>query len=203
MYVDQALLPEFVAQRSQPPLTPYRRRTTIWRRRAVHRLPDQIPHQASRRLPPGPDRPQRAHAARLAEALIAAVLAAVRQLAPIRHPAQERPARPGPRPLQGQGPGRRPPRLRGPPAFNPAQVASPLVRRPYDFRHAGISWRLNAGTPGPQVAEWAGHSVEVLYRIYAHCLEGGGRAVAPSDGGSSWLALSPGPGCLVFVKSPG
>lgn len=31
MYVDQALLPELVARRSQPPLTPYRRRTTIWR----------------------------------------------------------------------------------------------------------------------------------------------------------------------------
>jgi integrase len=57
-------------------------------------------------------------------------------------------------------------------AFTPAQAASPLARRPYDFRHAGISWRLNAGITGPQVAEWAGHSVEVLYRIYAHCLEG-------------------------------
>jgi hypothetical protein len=22
------------------------------------------------------------------------------------------------------------------------------------------------------VAEWAGHTVEVLYRIYAHCLDG-------------------------------
>jgi integrase len=57
-------------------------------------------------------------------------------------------------------------------AFTPAQVASPLARKPYDFRHAGVSWRLNAGTPGPQVAEWAGHSAEVLYRIYAHCLDG-------------------------------
>jgi integrase len=57
-------------------------------------------------------------------------------------------------------------------AFTPAQAVSPLARKPYDFRHAGVSWRLNAGTPGPQVAEWAGHSVEVLYRIYAHCLEG-------------------------------
>jgi integrase len=57
-------------------------------------------------------------------------------------------------------------------AFTPAQVASPLAHRPYDFRHAGISWRLNAGIPGTQVAEWAGHSVEVLYRIYAHCLDG-------------------------------
>ena len=57
-------------------------------------------------------------------------------------------------------------------AFPPAVVASPLARKPYDFRHAGVSWRLNAGAPGPQVAEWAGHSVEVLYRIYAHCIDG-------------------------------
>jgi integrase len=57
-------------------------------------------------------------------------------------------------------------------AFTPAVVASPLTRKPYDFRHAGVSWRLNAGVPGPQVAEWAGHSVEVLYRIYAHCIDG-------------------------------
>jgi integrase len=37
-------------------------------------------------------------------------------------------------------------------AFTPAQVASPLARRPYDLRHAGISWRLNAGTPATLVA---------------------------------------------------
>ena len=57
-------------------------------------------------------------------------------------------------------------------AFTQAQAASPLARRPYDFRHAGVSWRLNAGTPAPLVAEWAGHTVEVLRRIYAHCIEG-------------------------------
>ena len=39
-------------------------------------------------------------------AAVPAVLAAVRELAPVRHPAQERPARPGPRPVQGQGPRR-------------------------------------------------------------------------------------------------
>jgi integrase len=50
--------------------------------------------------------------------------------------------------------------------------ASPLARKPYDFRHAGVSWRLNAGTPATLVAEWAGHTVEVLHRIYAHCLDG-------------------------------
>ncbi|MFD0850685.1 hypothetical protein ACFQ07_00335, partial [Actinomadura adrarensis] len=32
--------------------------------------------------------------------------------------------------------------------------------------------RLNAGVPATQVAEWAGHSVEVLQRTYAHCLDG-------------------------------
>ena len=51
------------------------------------------------RLPPGrhrrPARPRRA-AGR--GAAVSAVLAAVRELAPVRHPAQERPARPGPRP---------------------------------------------------------------------------------------------------------
>lgn len=56
-------------------------------------------------------------------------------------------------------------------AFTKAQLASPLARKPYDLRHAGISWRLNSGVPGPKVAEWAGHSVEILYRVYAHCLD--------------------------------
>jgi hypothetical protein len=59
-----------------------------------------------------------------------------------------------------------------PKAFTAAQVKSQLARKPYDFRHAGISLRLNAGTPATQVAEWAGHSVEVLERVYAHCLDG-------------------------------
>ena len=68
-------------------------------RRPVHRLPDQVPHQAGRPTATRPTpTPQQAHAARLAEALrYRAVLAAVRELAPLRHPAQERPARPGPR----------------------------------------------------------------------------------------------------------
>ena len=28
-----------------------------------------------------------------------------------------------------------------PPAFTTAQAVSPLARKPYDFRHAGVSWR--------------------------------------------------------------
>lgn len=57
-------------------------------------------------------------------------------------------------------------------ALTEARATSPRACKPYDFRHAGISCRLNAGTPAPLVAEWAGHTVEVLYRIYVHCLDG-------------------------------
>ncbi|MFF4240445.1 tyrosine-type recombinase/integrase [Actinomadura geliboluensis] len=57
-------------------------------------------------------------------------------------------------------------------ALTPAEEASDLARRPYDLRHAGVSLRLNAGVPPTQVAEWAGHSVEVLLKIYAKVIAG-------------------------------
>ncbi|WP_427888614.1 tyrosine-type recombinase/integrase [Kribbella sp. GL6] len=57
-------------------------------------------------------------------------------------------------------------------ALSNAQVASPLARRPYDLRHAAVSLWLNAGVPATQVAEWAGHSVNVLLKVYAKCLDG-------------------------------
>lgn len=56
--------------------------------------------------------------------------------------------------------------------LTPQEQASPLVRRPYDLRHAAVSTWLNAGVPAPQVAEWAGHSVNVLLRVYAKCIDG-------------------------------
>jgi integrase len=46
------------------------------------------------------------------------------------------------------------------------------MKRPYDLRRAGIVRRLNSGVPAPEVAKWAGHSVEVLTRIYAGCVVG-------------------------------
>jgi integrase len=52
------------------------------------------------------------------------------------------------------------------------EFRSPLARRPYDLRHACLSTWLNGGVPPTQVAEWAGHSVEILLRVYAKCLEG-------------------------------
>jgi site-specific recombinase XerC len=57
-------------------------------------------------------------------------------------------------------------------AFTPTESASLLARRPYDLRHAAVSTWLNAGVPAPQVADWAGHSVDVLLRVYAKCISG-------------------------------
>lgn len=56
--------------------------------------------------------------------------------------------------------------------FTPEVVASPLAATPYDLRHAGVTGWLNAGVPVPEVAEWAGHSQEILLRIYAKCIDG-------------------------------
>jgi integrase len=61
-------------------------------------------------------------------------------------------------------------------AFTPEVVSSPLAKRPYDLRHAAVSTWLNAGVEATRVAEWAGHSVAVLLRVYAKCLDGGEQA---------------------------
>jgi integrase len=57
-------------------------------------------------------------------------------------------------------------------ALTEAEQASPLARRPYDLRHACLSTWLNGGVYPTQVAEWAGHGVDVLLRIYAKCVVG-------------------------------
>jgi integrase len=57
-------------------------------------------------------------------------------------------------------------------ALTPDQVVSPLAGRPYDLRHAAVSLWLNAGVPAPTVARRAGHSVDVLLRVYANCIDG-------------------------------
>jgi integrase len=58
-------------------------------------------------------------------------------------------------------------------ALTPAQFASPLAARPYDLRHAAVSLWLNAGVSPQDVAVRAGHSVDVLLRVYAKCLDDG------------------------------
>ena len=63
------------------------------RRQPVHRLPDQVPDQAPRRLPPGRHRrPGRARRPARRCTALRAVLADLCELAPLRHPAQERQA---------------------------------------------------------------------------------------------------------------
>jgi integrase len=57
--------------------------------------------------------------------------------------------------------------------FTPDVVASPIAKRPYDLRHAAVSTWLKAGVEVTRVAEWAGHSVAVLLRVYAKFIDGG------------------------------
>lgn len=56
-------------------------------------------------------------------------------------------------------------------ALTPAQVASPLTRRPYDLRHTAVSLWFNAGVFAPDVAERAGHGVDIPLRVCAKCLD--------------------------------
>jgi integrase len=57
-------------------------------------------------------------------------------------------------------------------ALTSAEAASPIADRPYSLRHAAVSTWLNAGVDPTLVAEWAGHSVNVLLRVYARCVTG-------------------------------
>lgn len=57
-------------------------------------------------------------------------------------------------------------------ALTEREARSPLLDVPYALRHAAVSTWLNAGVAPPQAAEWAGHSVAVLLRIYAKCISG-------------------------------
>ena len=57
-------------------------------------------------------------------------------------------------------------------ALTDEEYRSALARRPYDLRHACLSTWLNGGVAATQVVEWAGHSVEMLLRVYARCLDG-------------------------------
>ncbi|MFE2532541.1 hypothetical protein [Streptomyces sp. NPDC059371] len=54
----------------------------------------------------------------------------------------------------------------------PDQVSSVLAFRLYDLRHAGVSQWLNSGVPALRAAARAGHSVDVLLKIYAKCIDG-------------------------------
>ncbi|MGC4998771.1 hypothetical protein [Streptomyces sp. DT195] len=50
--------------------------------------------------------------------------------------------------------------------------ASVLAKRPYDLRHAGISFWLYSGVDPAECARRAGQGIEVLFRHYAKFLDG-------------------------------
>jgi integrase len=82
------------------------------------------------------------------------------------------------------------------------QVESPLVRRVYDLRHAAASLWLNAGVPPTEVARRLGHSVAVLLKVYANCIDGddghhNGR-IAHALRGMSPSGIEPGGGTVSF-----
>lgn len=56
-------------------------------------------------------------------------------------------------------------------ALTEAERAIGLAATPYHLRHACVSSWLAAGVHPPQVAAWAGHSVETLLRVYAKCID--------------------------------
>jgi integrase len=59
-------------------------------------------------------------------------------------------------------------------ALTAEEVPSPLAAVPYHLRHAAVSTWLNAGVDATQVADWAGHSLNVLLKVYAKCITGRG-----------------------------
>ncbi|MFD5088094.1 hypothetical protein ACFWOG_36430 [Kitasatospora sp. NPDC058406] len=56
--------------------------------------------------------------------------------------------------------------------LSPEEQATPLAKRPYDGRHAGISLWLASGVVPAECARRAGHSIAVLLRVYAKCIHG-------------------------------
>jgi len=57
-------------------------------------------------------------------------------------------------------------------ALTAEEAASPLLDVPYALRHAAVSTWLRTASDPARVAEWAGHSLAVLLRVYAKCIHG-------------------------------
>ncbi|WP_237524363.1 hypothetical protein [Streptomyces sp. SID5643] len=53
-----------------------------------------------------------------------------------------------------------------------AERISRLAERPYDLRHAGISFRLYSGVDTAECVRHVGQTIEVLFRHYAKFLDG-------------------------------
>jgi integrase len=60
--------------------------------------------------------------------------------------------------------------------LTPEELKTKLAKRPYDLRHTAVSTWLSAGVEPQIVAQRAGHSLAVLFRVYAKFLKGGENA---------------------------
>ncbi|MFI2077941.1 tyrosine-type recombinase/integrase [Streptomyces triculaminicus] len=58
-------------------------------------------------------------------------------------------------------------------ALSKEEQASLVAKRPYDLRHAGISFWLHSGVDPAECARRAGQSIEVMFRVYAKVLAAG------------------------------
>lgn len=88
-------------------------------------------------------------------------------------------------------------------ALTKQAAATPLAKRPYDLRHAAVSTWLNGGVPATQVAEWAGHSVEVLFEVYAKCLDGSPCGSCSRSSGTGTISGRVDPISIAFVAATG
>lgn len=57
-------------------------------------------------------------------------------------------------------------------ALTAEEAQTPLMTVPYALRYAAVSTWLRATGDPAQVAAWAGHSIPVLLRVYAQCIDG-------------------------------
>jgi len=74
-------------------------------------------------------------------------------------------------------------------ALTPVEVSSALARRPYDLRHACASLMLNAGVPATEAARRLGHSVAMLLKRYASCIDGKSRPPTTGLSGRCRMAV--------------
>ncbi|QHZ00087.1 Transposase DDE domain protein [Streptomyces sp. S4.7] len=66
-------------------------------------------------------------------------------------------------------------------ALTPTEYASGLAKRPYDLRHAGISFWLYSGVDPAECARRAGQSIQVLFRHYANSWTASGNSPTASS----------------------
>ncbi|GHG82708.1 tyrosine-type recombinase/integrase [Streptomyces griseocarneus] len=79
-------------------------------------------------------------------------------------------------------------------ALTEEEQSSLVAKRPYDLRHAGISFWLHSGVDPAECARRAGQSIEVMFRVYAKVLANGQERANQriEEAMKQWKPTSPG-----------